>query len=51
MPKRPAKYSKVKSIKSIARDRIGRPPAARAMEEKTQRAKPKHKKDLFKESE
>jgi hypothetical protein len=51
MPKGPAKYSKVKSVKAIARDRVGRPPAARVFEEKTQRDKPKHKKKLLRESE
>jgi len=47
MPKRPAKYSKVKSVKAIARDRVGRPPVARPFEEKAQRDKPKHKKNLL----
>ncbi len=51
MPKHPAKYSKVKSVKAIARDRVGRPPAARALEDKTQRAKPKYKKNLLHEGE
>jgi hypothetical protein len=51
MPKRPAKYSKVKSVKAIARERVGRPPSARALEDKTQRDKPKHKKNLLREPE
>jgi hypothetical protein len=45
MPKRPAKYSKVKSVKAIARDRVGAPPAARTLEDKSRRAKLKHKKN------
>lgn len=56
MPKRPAsgrpvKYSKVKSVKSIARDRVGMPPAGRALDDKTERDKPKHKKNPLHETE
>lgn len=51
MPKRPAKYSKVKAVKSIARDRVGRPPTVRVFEEKAQRPKPKYKKNPLHESE
>jgi hypothetical protein len=41
--KRP-KYNKTKALKAIARQRVGSPPPARTLENKTVRAKPKHKK-------
>jgi len=41
--KRP-KYDKNKAVKAIARQRVGAPKAARVIEEKPLRSKPKHKK-------
>ncbi|MGI8958827.1 MAG: hypothetical protein ACR2IV_03500 [Bryobacteraceae bacterium] len=44
--KRP-KFDRAKAVKAIARKRVGRPPAARALEERATRSKPKHKKQLL----
>lgn len=46
MPKKPRKLNKNKEVKAIARERIGTPPPARALEEKPIRSKPKHKKQV-----
>jgi hypothetical protein len=43
------KYSAKKEIKAIARERIGSPKPARAIETKGQRRKPKHKKSVLPE--
>jgi hypothetical protein len=45
MANRPRKISKSKAVKSIARERIGSPPASRAIAPKSDRKKPKHKKE------
>ncbi|MGA8026786.1 MAG: hypothetical protein WB992_06540 [Bryobacteraceae bacterium] len=37
------KYDKTKAVKAIARKRVGSPPAARVLDEKPIRSKPKHK--------
>jgi hypothetical protein len=42
--KKQRKYDKVKAVKEIARKRIGSPPPPRTIDEKSARAKPKHKK-------
>jgi hypothetical protein len=47
MAKRPRKYSKSKAVKSIARERVGSPPASRAIAPKSDRKKPKHKKESW----
>jgi hypothetical protein len=47
--KRPRKYSKTKAIKAIARERVGSPKAARVVEPKQARPKPKHKKKWIEE--
>ena len=39
-------FSAAKEVKAIARERVGRVPAAQAMEPKTTRKKPKHKKRI-----
>lgn len=44
MPRRRKAYSKTKSVKAVARERIGTPPPARPILDKAHRAKPKHKK-------
>jgi hypothetical protein len=49
MAKRPRKYSKLKSVKAIARDRVGPPPASRPIPPKSDRKKPKHKKEALDE--
>ncbi len=46
MAKKPSKYSKMKSVKAIARERVGSPPPARKVAEKSDRQKIKHKKNL-----
>jgi len=43
MPRRRKVYSKTKSVKAIARERIGSPPPARPMVDKAHRPKPKGK--------
>lgn len=43
MPRRRKAYSKAKSVKAVARERIGTPPPGRAVVNKAHRAKPKHK--------
>jgi len=47
MPKRPSAYSKTKSVKAVARERIGTPPPSRPVLDKAHRAKPKHKKPIL----
>jgi hypothetical protein len=49
MPKRPRKYSKSKAVKSLARERVGSPPASREIAPKADRKKPKHKKETWDE--
>jgi hypothetical protein len=44
MARRTRPYDKAKSVKSIARERVGTPPPSRVVEEKAGRDKPKHKK-------
>ena len=44
-------FEVVKEIKAIARERVGRVPAARAIEPKSARRKPKHKKPPGEEQE
>jgi hypothetical protein len=44
MPKKRAGYSKTKAVKAMARKRVGAPPAARPLDERTVRSKSKHKK-------
>jgi hypothetical protein len=46
MARRRPKYDKTKEVKAIARKRVGSPPAARTLEERATRSKPKHKKQL-----
>jgi hypothetical protein len=49
MPKRPNAYSKTKSVKAVARERIGTPPPTRPIPDKAHRAKPKHKKPILRD--
>ena len=44
MPRKKKSFDFGKEVKAIARERIGPVPAAKAMEPKTSRKKPKHKK-------
>lgn len=46
MPKRPARYSKAKSVKAIARERVGTPPPSRPLIDKAHRTRLKHKKAM-----
>jgi len=46
MPKRRKAYSKTKSVKAVARERVGTPPPSRPILDKTNRPKPKHNKPL-----
>jgi hypothetical protein len=43
MTRRPKAYSKNKSVKAVARERIGTPRPARPIVDKAHRPKPKHK--------
>ena len=46
MRKKAPRYSKQKVVKSLARERVGPPPASRILAEKPARTKPKHRKPL-----
>ena len=47
MPRKKKKnFSLTKEVKAIARERVGRVPASRILEPKSDRKKPKHKKRL-----
>jgi hypothetical protein len=43
---RKKKFDAAKEVKAIARERVGRVPAAKPIEPKSERKKPKHKKRL-----
>ncbi|MFL6417039.1 MAG: hypothetical protein ACJ74Y_15360 [Bryobacteraceae bacterium] len=47
MPKRRKTYNKTKSVKAVARERIGSPPPARPILDKSHLPKPKHKKPVL----
>lgn len=49
MPRKRPEYDKTKAVKAIARKRVGPPPAARVLDEKAVRVKPKHKKSWSEE--
>ena len=44
MPRKKKSFDLGKEVKAIARERVGRVPAAKPIEPKTARKKPKHKK-------
>jgi|GEM_PF-2074286 len=44
MAQKQPKYDKTKTVKAIARKRVGSPPAGRILAERAIRSKPKHKK-------
>jgi hypothetical protein len=44
LPRRKKEFDLGKEVKAIARERVGRVPAARLIEPKSLRKKPKHKK-------
>jgi len=44
VPRKRLQYDKTKAVKAIARKRVGAPSAARALDEKAVRTKPKYKK-------
>ena len=44
MPRKKKTFSAAKEVRAIARERVGPVPAAKTMEPKTSRKKPKHKK-------
>ncbi|MCC7175227.1 MAG: hypothetical protein IT159_08525 [Bryobacterales bacterium] len=46
MAQRRRRYNRVKSVRRLARERVGAVPPSVAMEPKTRRKKPKHKKKL-----
>jgi hypothetical protein len=46
MAPRKKTFSAQKEVKAIARERVGKVPAARAIEPKSTRKKPKHKKPI-----
>lgn len=46
MPRKKKSFDFGKEVKAIARERVGRVPAAKAIEPKASRKKPKHKKRL-----
>jgi len=49
VPRKRLKYDKTKAVKAIARKRVGNPPAARPLDERAVRTKPKYKKDWAEE--
>jgi hypothetical protein len=44
LPRKKKTFSAAKEVRAIARERVGPVPAAKTMEPKTSRKKPKHKK-------
>lgn len=46
MPRKKKDFDLGKEVKAIARERVGRVPAAKLIEPKTSRKKPKHKKRI-----
>jgi hypothetical protein len=42
--KKKPRYSKTKTVKALARERVGSPPPARPLNDKPESDKPKHKK-------
>ena len=44
MPRKKKAFSAARELRAIARERVGPVPAAKTMEPKTSRKKPKHKK-------
>jgi hypothetical protein len=49
LPRKKKSFDFGKEVKAIARERIGRVPAAKAMEPKVSRKRPKHKKRVEEE--
>jgi hypothetical protein len=49
MAKKITKYSKNKTVKDLARKRVGPPRPARPLDERDKRAEPKHKKSWLEE--
>lgn len=50
MPRKKKTFSAATEVRAIARERVGPVPAGKAMEPKTSRKKPKHKKPPGEES-
>jgi hypothetical protein len=50
MPRKKKIFNLEKEIKAIARERVGRVPAAKPIEPKSSRKRPKHKKRLLDEA-
>jgi hypothetical protein len=46
LPRKKKRFDLDKEVKAIARERVGRVPAAKPIEPKTSRRKPKHKKPV-----
>ena len=46
MPRKKVKFDLGKEVRAIARERVGQVPAAKPIEPKSSRKKPKHKKPL-----
>ena len=46
MPRKKKTFDLAKEVKAIARERVGRVPAAKTIEPKSSRKKPKHKKPI-----
>ena len=49
MPRKKKTFDLAKEVKAIARERVGRVPAAKTIQPKSSRKKPKHKKARFEE--
>jgi hypothetical protein len=49
MPRRKPRFDLKKEVRKLARERVGTVPAARPIQPKSERAKPKHKKPLTEE--
>ena len=50
MPRKKKRFDLAKEVKAIARERVGRVPAAKTIQPKPSRKKPKHKPRLDEES-
>ena len=51
MPRKARTYDRSKSVRRLARERVGNVPATHPIEPKTRRKRPKHKKPLGPDSE
>ena len=49
MPRKPRPFDKTKEVRAIARERVGSVKAGQVIKPKSERKRPKHKRDLLEE--